>query len=35
MNSLEASVLISTLNVNARLNARVSSDSLYLLDIHI
>lgn len=35
MNLLEASMLVSTLNVNARLNLKPCSDSLHLLKIHI
>lgn len=34
MNSLEASMLISTLNVNITLNVKVGSHTLYLLEIH-
>jgi len=34
MNSLEASMPISTLNVNAKLNVKVCNESLYLLKIH-
>lgn len=35
MNSLEVSVLTSTLNVNASLNVKVGNDCLHLLEIHM